>query len=167
MNTSILNKFENVTSEFVSTLASFSKEQFNLKPACGGWTPAQVGEHMNKSHGLSELLNGAVTDTQRDPAQFEPMLRDTFLNFETKMQSPDFVVPEEKEYDQQQLIHSLSGKINASKEAISNLDLSKTCTAFALPGSEPYTRMEWIYFLIYHTQRHLHQLNKIKAGLEK
>jgi hypothetical protein len=41
------------------------------------------------------------------------------------------------------------------------LDLSKTCQGFQLPGSAAFTRAEWIWFAIYHTQRHTRQLKNI------
>ncbi len=46
-------------------------------------------------------------------------------------------------------------------EAIKTLDLSATCTVFELPGFGEFTRSEWIWFAIYHTQRHTHQLKNI------
>ena len=52
-------------------------------------------------------------------------------------------------------------------EAIKTLNLSETCTAFELPGFGEFTRAEWIYFAMYHTQRHTHQLKKIYERMAK
>lgn len=167
MNEHVLTDFDHATNEFISALSSFTTEDFNTKRADGGWSAAQVGQHMNLSHGLGALLRGDVTDVDRDPAEHIPQIRKDFLDFETKMQSPGFVRPEDRHYDREELIASLKEKIADSKEAISTLDLNKACTDFVFPGSMPFTRLEWIYFLVYHTQRHTHQLQQLRAGSAK
>ncbi len=165
MNDKILADFTEATDHFIGQLNSFGTEEFNTKRSDGGWSAAQVGEHMNKSHGLGELLRGTTTDTERDPAEFILMLKDTFLDLENKMQSPEFVVPEDKIYGKADLIRDLSEKIADTKMAIRDLDLSLTCTDFVLPQSPPFTRLEWVYFLVYHTQRHTEQLKKLHGDL--
>jgi hypothetical protein len=165
MNDKILSDFTEATDHFIGALNVFSPEEFNTKRSDGGWSAAQVGEHMNKSHGLGALLRGTTTDTERDPAQFIPNLKDTFLNFENKMQSPEFVVPEDKIYGKEALIRELSEKIADSKMAIHDLDLSLTCTDFVLPQSPPFTRLEWVYFLVFHTMRHTEQLKKLRGDV--
>lgn len=161
MNDKIFADFTATTDHFIAALNTFSPGDFNTKRSDGGWSAGQVGEHMNKSHGLGDLLQGTTTDTERDPAAFVPNLKSTFLNFEEKMQSPEFVVPEDKIYGKQDMIASLSAKIADTKMAIRDLDLSLTCTDFVLPQTPPMTRLEWVYFLIYHTQRHTEQLKKL------
>lgn len=167
MNDKILADFTEVTDRFIGELNTFSAEEFNTKRNDGGWSAAQVGEHMNKSHGLGALLRGTTTDTERDPAEFKPMLKETFLNFENKMQSPDFVVPEDRIYGKAELIRELSEKIADTKMAIRDLDLSLTCTDFVLPQSPPFTRLEWVYFLVYHTERHWEQLKRLHGAMAK
>lgn len=161
MNDKILADFTTATDHFIAALNAFSPEDFNIKRSDGGWSAAQVGEHMNKSHSLGDLLRGTTTDTERDPAAFLPNLKAIFLNFDDKMQSPEFVVPEDKIYGKQDLIASLSAKIADTKMIIRDLDLSLTCTDFVLPETPPMTRLEWVYFLVYHTQRHTEQLKRL------
>lgn len=157
----ISNELQSTTDELVRLLSSFSKEQFNKVPFEGSWTAGQLAEHMHKSYGVAELLYGPVKETKRDPAEKVKQIKEIFLNFDTKMKSPDFIVPENKAYDKSTLLNSLHESIEKIKHGTATLNLDETCTAFALPGLGEMTRTEWIYFVIYHTQRHVHQLKNI------
>ncbi|MBE7179216.1 MAG: DinB family protein, partial [Mucilaginibacter polytrichastri] len=42
-----------------------------------------------------------------------------------------------------------------------DMDLSMLCLGFDFPGLGFLTRYEWLYFNIYHTQRHIRQLRNI------
>lgn len=165
MNNTALADYEEATDRFIGALAGFSTDDFNTKRSDGGWSAGQVGQHMNLSHGLGELLRGETTNTDRDPAQMVAGLEEQFLDLENKMQSPGFVAPEDKIYGKQALIAELSEKFTDTKMAIRDLDLTETCTGFVLPETLPMTRLEWIYFLVYHTQRHTVQLKHLAGEM--
>lgn len=127
-----------------------------------GWTAGQVLDHALKSaESLSGLLHGRVGDTARDPAMHVAMIRQVFLDFTTRMQSPDFILPDNPPHQKALLFNRASAFIPVVREAIDNLDLDKTCLDFELPKMGPMTRLEWIHFIICHTRRHLHQLAEI------
>lgn len=166
MATEIFKELGNTTSELTKLLSGFTQEQFNLVPFEGSWTSAQLAEHLNKSYDVAKLLFGQVRETTRPPDEKINEIKEIFLNFNTKMKSPDFIVPENKVYDKTALLSSLTTGIKKLEEAKS-LNLSETCTAFALPNIGELTRMEWICFVIYHTQRHVHQLKNIAEKVER
>jgi hypothetical protein len=39
------------------------------------------------------------------------------------------------------------------------------CMEFDFPGFGHLTRYEWLKFIVFHTQRHIHQLKQIKNAL--
>jgi hypothetical protein len=82
-----------------------------------------------------------------------------------KMQSPDFIYPSDKKYGKQQLVDMINDKFNKLLEAAKTLDLSATCLAFEVPGFGAFTRLEFVWFYIVHTQRHIFQLRKIAKAL--
>lgn len=163
----IIIDFSKVFAALEKTVELFNESSFNEIPFEGSWTPGQVVEHILWSDaGFVEVLNAEVDDTVRPIDELKTQLKTIFLNFGTKMKSPDFILPELKEYDKDK--HLI--KINQIKEgilkAINELDLTKTCVSFALPGLGNLTRYEAIYFVIYHTERHTHQLNEIYRFLK-
>jgi hypothetical protein len=81
------------------------------------------------------------------------------------MTSPDFLVPEKKTYDKDEMISTLSDTYTGIVDSGTKVDLSKTLTDFEIPGYGHLTRLESVYFVIAHTERHIHQLKKIQGHL--
>ncbi len=161
MNREMIDELKSTTAELLKLVTAFSREQLNVVQVEGSWTAAQVAEHMNKSYTVAEVLNGPVKQTDRNPAEKVNQIKEVLLNFELKMKSPEFILPENKQYDKTLLLDSLSTGIKKITAAAGTLNLEETCTALALPQPGELTRLEWISFIIYHTQRHNHQLKNI------
>ena len=165
VSTDDLKKFVSDTlQELRKKLASFTEQNLNRLPFQNSWTAAQVFDHLLKSYSVVETLNGGVKVADRNPLEKEKAIADVFLNFETKLKSPQFIVPDEKYFRKTELEERLDTKIMALTRA-ATLDLNMVCTDFGLPQMGHLTRAEWLYFVSYHTQRHLHQLQKIEAAL--
>lgn len=158
----MVQQFESTIQKLLEKLTAFSQEQLNTIPAEGRWSAAQLGEHLRKSYkGVPELLGHNTKITGRDPAEKIAMVNMDFLNFSIKMQAPEFIVPEQKTYDKTKLLQELDSLTKAIIQTAQSLDLTETCTTFAIPGYGEFTRLEWINFCLVHTQRHLRQLEGI------
>src|SRR5690606_23068765 len=131
-------------------------DQVNVVPFEGSWTAGQVAEHVLKSSGVAEILYGNVEPADRAPDQHVAPLREQFLNFGIKMQSPEFILPSDGDHDKAQLAADLENVWKKTAAAAATLDLSMMCLDFALPTIGTMTRYEWISFLVVHTQRHIH-----------
>lgn len=156
---------QNALKSLHQTLSTFKAEAINKVPYAGSWTAGQVVDHLLKSYSVHDTINGAVDDTSRDPLQFDAGIKNLFLNFEVKLQSPDFILPDKKEFDKQEQLDELQLKTTLFLDDIRKLDLTKTCMDFDLPQTGFLTRAEWLYFVSYHTRRHVHQLEKIAAAI--
>lgn len=169
LNASALSeRFDAAFTELITSLDSLDQEQFNTVPFEGSWTPAQLGEHILKSAiNTPKLLAGPTVPTDRMADEKVATIEDLFLNYNTKMQAPDFIVPENRTYTKAEIIDTLKDIKQHILEAARTLDLSETCTAFELPNSGKFTRYEWISFVAIHTTRHNHQLKNIIAKLEE
>lgn len=158
----LLQELNDTTTELLNIITAFSQEQFNMVPFEGSWTAGQVAEHLRQSYGAADVLRGAVQPATRPPDKYVEQLRSTFLNFEVKMKSPDFVVPPDRLYDRETQLKALSEKLAYIRDAVQTLDLTQLCLDFQLPGAEKFTRLEWVYFILYHTQRHIRQIKNIQ-----
>lgn len=162
----ILNEAGQTFTELLQVLSSIADEKINTIPYAGSWTAGQLAQHVILSAGgFVQLLNGPVKNTERDPEANIPNLKAIFLDFNSKMKSPDFIIPEDRNYDKQELVNSLQNIKVVLLKAIETLDTTKTCIAFELPGSGYITRAEAITFAVVHTQRHVHQLKKIRQSI--
>lgn len=151
-----------VFSDIEDKIVLFDANSYNKVVANDSWTAGQIVEHVLLSaEKFDEVVNGEVEETSRAFDKLKARLKAILLSFETKLKSPDFIYPVLKEYqpiDHKQRIEKV---VQNLKEAVHNLDLTKTCVSFPLPGLGNLTRYEAIYFVIYHTERHLNQLDKI------
>ena len=152
--------------ELIEILGSLEDNELNKVPFEGSWTAGQVVQHVILSaEGFVHLLNGPTIDSQRDPEASIPMIKDIFLNFSTKMKSPDSIDPEEKDYSKMDLINTLNTIKLRFLKSITTLDISKVCTLYEIPSMGHISRAEAIIFATVHTQRHIHQLKNILKQL--
>jgi hypothetical protein len=159
----VVKELNDTISEFQNLLSSFDEDQLNAVPFEGSWTPGQVAHHIIMANsGFGEILNGPVEETVRPFDQLIERIEKDFLNFNFKMTSPDFIYPKLKIYDKERLLMSLEKIKDEITNAITDLDLEPTCLAFELPVYGRLTRHEAVYFVVYHTKRHAHQLKNIK-----
>ena len=162
----LLTALTKTTDELIGLLSALPEQQLNRVPYAGSWTAGQLGDHLFKSYGLSSVLKGRTAPTTRPVEEKIGPIKDVFLNFEIKMQSPDYIVPDNGPFDKTILLTALTQRINNIKDFIQDQeDLSLTCLDFELPNTGTLTRFEWIEFMLVHTIRHVHQLKKIVAAL--
>jgi len=165
-NEELVKPADQTLTELIELVETVPAEKFNTVPFEGSWTAGQLTQHMVLANsGFAELLKGPVKDTQRAPDASVNEIKSIFLNFEIKLTSPDFIRPEKKNYDKDGLLAALSGIKADITTSAATLDLSKTCLSFELPVLGYLTRLEAVSFVIYHTQRHIHQLKNINAKL--
>lgn len=160
----VLDKLTVTTRELLQMLASFSQQEINAIPFAGSWTAAQVAEHILKSdQGVLKTLHGRVKPTERPPDAGLEGLQTTFLNFATKLKSPEFILPSSAGHDKETLLQSLQSTRSSISQAAGTLDLAQTCLDMPVLGE--ITRLELIYLVMYHTQRHIHQLRNIRKSI--
>lgn len=163
----IIKEANETLSALENTLSKFDKAQINTAPFKGSWTAGQLAEHMILANsGFLQVINGPVTETDKPADLMVKRIREDFLNFNVKFNSPEEIYPEDKAYNQYALLESLKEIRDGISTSITGLDLTKTCSSFELPGYGFLTRLEAIYFVIYHTQRHVHQLKNIYSELD-
>lgn len=158
----LLDNFDAATKELFTLLGTFNPAEMNVSIPANSWSAAQVAEHLFKTDtSMLRILTGPATSTNRPPDMKVANLKAAFLNFDVKMESPRFARPLRKIYDKETLLNSLTGTRSGLREVISTQDLSATCTTIEVPAMGDSTRLELLHFVLYHTQRHNHQLRKI------
>ncbi len=149
-----------------SVIDSFSDSSINIIPFEGSWTAGQVCDHLLKSgSGMPEVLLENTSQVNRPADQHVEMIRKMFLDFSSKMQSPEFIIPSSGPFDKKMLADALENNLEEIIRIAETEDLSPVCESFAFPGVGNLTRFEWINFLSCHTKRHTHQLENILASI--
>lgn len=158
----VIKEAEATLSALENAFSKFDANEINTVPFEGSWTAGQLAKHLVMANGgFLQVINGPIAETDKPADLMVGQIKNDFLNFNVKFDSPKEIYPENREYDQSALMEKLGEIKEGIAASISNLDLTKTCTAFELPVYGYLTRLEAVYFVIYHTQRHVHQLKNI------
>lgn len=162
MSEQLKKDIKNTNEELIKTISLFTDEQFNKIPIERSWTGGQVADHLVISDtGTTSLLSDKTSATERDPEKNIEVLKKIMLDFSSKMKNPEFNTPSNGTHDKEKLIAQFKSNEEKQLEAIDNMDLTESCVSFPLPNMGVMTRIEWLYFNIYHKQRHIHQLKNI------
>lgn len=164
LQTKIVETFKNLN----EIHSKFSETELNSVPYEGSWTAGQTTQHILLAcSGYAALFLGKTEKTTRKPDLYIKDLEALFLNFNIKMDSPDFLKPEIKDYNKNEQTLALLNKESDLLTLSEVHDLTLTCLDFQLPGYENFTILEWISFALIHTQRHTKQLNDIYQDVTK
>lgn len=156
-------EFEAATDAFLTKVAALSQHELNTVPFAGSWTAAQVIEHLCKSdEGMIKTLNGPVQPTSRPPDAGVANMEAIFLDFSTKLNAPEFIIPSNKTWNKESIIGIFKAGREQIGKAIQTLDLTATCH---LPIFGEPTRLEIITFVTVHTLRHTNQVQHITEKL--
>jgi hypothetical protein len=147
---------------------SIDPETYNIIPFEGSWTAGQVVEHVNMAgRGFVDLLNGNTEVTTRPVNELIDRIKTMFLNFESKNISAAYLTPAMGNYNLQDQLAKLENIKSGIITAVNTLDLDMTCLDFDIPTFGHLTRLEAVYFFLFHTKRHVHQLQTIVKSLSK
>ncbi|HEY6503541.1 MAG TPA: DinB family protein [Chitinophagaceae bacterium] len=150
---------EETASRLLQVLDSFSRLDINMIPFENSWTAAQVADHLTRSNmSITKALLIRGTTINRDPGEKIQELKNVFLNFETRFKSPEFILPTQDIYEKETVIGLLKRSIEKMEEASTGSDLSEMINH---PAFGDITKFEILHFVLYHTQRHIHQLENI------
>ena len=168
MNEQLLKKVAFTLEELQDELSTCDVSSFNQIPFKGSWTEGQLIEHLVLANGdFVNALESPVSETERDPGEMVEKIKADFLNYNIKFSSPDFIYPKEEFYEKEEQSRVLEKIKTDVTAAISRMDLSKTCLSIQVPVYGTLTRLEAVHLLLYHTQRHIHQLKNIKRELSQ
>ena len=151
-------------SQLIDLMLSVDENKINTIPYEGSWTAPQLLRHVTKSiNGMAKAMHMDAKPAERDPGERIEELKKIFLDFSKKLKSPEFIVPEEGIYERQPAIDKLKKSFNQFKENANSANLNDLVEGLPLG---PITKLEIIHFVLFHTQRHLHQMKKICEALK-
>lgn len=159
----ILSEIENVSKDLVEVISSFSQDKLNTVPFEGSWTAAQVTDHIMKSTtAMERFLKRPGIATKRKPNERVGELKKIFLDFNTRLQSPDFILPSTDNFKIEVITENIKSCFEQLKQTGEKVNLSDMLKHLIFGE---ITRLEILYFILYHTQRHIHQIKNIAQKL--
>jgi len=151
-------------SEILEVISFIDEKEINTIASEDSWTIAQVADHLIKSnHSIAQALDIHSLKYRSHADLRKEELESRFLNFSVKFKSPGFILPDKSYYDKEELIKDLSDSFRNLRDKSNHKDLSEIITHRAFGD---ITKLELIYFVWYHSQRHLHQIKNIFQTLK-
>lgn len=158
-----LKEFNTTTDTLWKVVNEYSEEQINEIPFEGSWSAAQVIVHVTKSNsGIAKAMKLDGEKINRDADARVDELKNTFLDYSVKFKSPEFILPPDGPYEKIKVISELESSIEQLKQSSKNANLSE---AIKHPAFGEITKLELLYFVLYHIQRHTRQLRNIFSEL--
>jgi hypothetical protein len=160
-----LSDFMAIKNELLSLLEPLDEERMNRIPFPGSWTAGQLGDHLLKSYRAIDLSKARTTPAQRRGDEKIPQIDAVFLDFTTKHQPPDFIVPSAGRISGRDLADGLRKTADGIAAYVSGQDPSFTSPDFEVLGFGDLTVQEWVRLMTTHSRRHVRQLRNILSRL--
>lgn len=162
MYQNIINELDEAMRGTIALIESANENSINQIPFKRSWTAAQTARHLVKAGtDMPSLFAAKAPAANRQPDERAAELKDILLDFDKKMESPEFIIPENKNYTKEELINDTE---NIRKETMNVLATAKLDEIPTLQEGNPlkdYTKLELLHFAVYHTQRHNRQIKNI------
>jgi DinB superfamily len=161
----LFTSLDEIWTAFLNLVSSVDEQDINIVPFEDSWTVAQLATHVIKSNkAIVQALEMEGKPCNRNADERTGELKKIFLDFTVKFQSPEFIVPEKKEYKKNAVVAQLENSIGQLKQLQTKANLSEIIT---LPAFGELTKFEILYFVLVHTQRHFRQLKNILSIINK
>lgn len=164
----VKNDFVESSENLLNILSPVPDKNFNKKPGEDGWTVGMAAEHLIKvESGTLKLFSGPVGPAERDPEEKILTIKGRLLDYNTAMTAYGPIVPNDKIKDKTKALVKMQDIRQKLTGLIEIQNLEELITGFEHPLFGFLTRIEWIYFNIYHSKRHVRQIENILDSIEQ
>lgn len=159
------------TSGLLNSINGLTDEQANFKPADNVWSIVECLEHIFLVDvGVSKTLTVNAPETYtNDKSELlgADKLHHILVNKrnEFKVPAPDFVTPSGRFKTVNEASQSINIIIDKIILHLDQNDISTETHTIKHPRLGEMTKLDWIYFLIAHTNRHIEQIEEVKKLL--
>jgi len=144
------------------SLTDVTEDLYKRHPEEGKWSIQQILEHLSVTEkGVLFMGQGQTTETDRDPSIIIHKVRDFLGDHTNKRPAPAPVIPPGEDKSMAEFLSIIEDTRAAFIEQAKEKGWHEILDAFPHPLTGAMTRLEWMYFHIYHTERHLHQIKQI------
>jgi uncharacterized damage-inducible protein DinB len=159
---------DNNTRLFLDILDTIPPEKLQQTNEQTAWSIMDCAEHMLISEqAVAKTLRGKAEPVKdRAPNSKVQDISHSFMDFDKRLQvtgEPDTLEGYDNTADFSKAFRQNREDLKAILE---KEPLDWVCKDMEHPIFGFMTRIEWVYYLIYHTERHMQQINRIEASLE-
>jgi hypothetical protein len=155
----LIRDIENTFDTLLVRLSEFDDRTLNKVPFKGSWTAGQTAEHI--------IICGSGIPDSRTAMANRPYdekvkpLKELFLNFDQKFKAAPSTEPRSDSHKGDEQAQKIKGIKTHLKNIAETTDLKALCQDMEFPSFGYLTRFEWLRFILFHTQRHTRQIERI------
>lgn len=164
---SLLQDLDTNTTLFLDILDTIPDRKLHARNDRTTWSIMEVAEHMLiMEQAVTQTLQGDTRPLEgRAPDAKLSQLESVFLDLQTRTQ---YRLPENSAVtyaDVRKFATDFRANREAIKQALADKDLHQEFAGYEHPHFGFLTGLEWLHYLVVHTERHLHQINRIESVL--
>ena len=157
----LLENLQASTKQLIYTFSNFTPANFNTKPSADEWSAGEVAEHLLRIELFAnDAFRSETAPSDRDPDKLISFLKNR-MDDTNKRKASEITSPTGEQQDLNEMIAQFQTQRQKLAEAIETMDITEACIGKPHPVLGVMTRMEWAAFVIYHTDRHLRQLQRL------
>lgn len=148
-----------------NTLTGIDDYLYQLAPAEGKWSIQFILEHLAITESVVvNLSKGPTTETDRDPTTIVHIIKTAFNDHQKVYPNPKPVTPTGNPHSIEEFLATIEENRSKFLEDMHSKGTHDILDLLPHPLTGKMTRLEWLYFNIYHTERHIHQIKMIKQN---
>jgi uncharacterized damage-inducible protein DinB len=157
--------------QFLDAIEGLSPAQWKFKPSADAWSVAEVAEHIAVSEDeIFGLITKKIVASPPDPAKRalvkgkdEQVLKEV-PDRGTKAKAPEFLVPKGRWADAQALAAHFKESRDRTIEYVKTTKDELRDRFAPHPAMKDLDAYQWIMLMAAHTNRHVQQINEVKAN---
>jgi len=156
--------WEENTNLLLNYLDTVADDVLFKQPSPNEWSVAECVEHLvSIERGLHNIFSGPTEAANRDPLEKQEAIKDRFLAFESKLKAFGSIIPKGRYKSREDVVNSFNQPRQQLAALPEDIGWEMVCTGFEHPLFGSLTKAEWLYFCMYHAERHLNQMkNAVK-----
>jgi len=162
----IYQQLKDTRDELLEILDGLSREQLNKKIDASSWSISQVCQHLIKTEELYVVAIKRGLKSQED-SSVEKKPLEFLLDRSKRLVAPDIAKPTDEILEYQEIIERLNHSRVKLFEILNSVEDPSVLSRrhFTHPVFKEMLLIEWVKSIYLHEQRHIKQINEIKAGL--
>lgn len=163
----LIREMQRATDDVARALEAVPEELFTTQPEENVWSPRDIAEHLIQLDSSTVfILKGKSHPEQgRDPSVALSNVLDSFGDFEKKFHTFGPGIPKRELMNREEPIARFRKTRTLVSRILEKGNLDEVCELFEHGIFGYLTRLEWGWFIIIHSDRHLNQIQRTHKRL--
>jgi hypothetical protein len=163
----LIGELQRATDDIADALEKIPQDLFTIQPEPNVWSPRDIAEHLIQLDSATVFILKGKTHPEegRDPAVVLERVSTDFGDFEKKFSTFGPGIPKGVLENREETIEKFRKTRSTLTRILEKEELDRVCEAFEHGIFGFLTRVEWGWFVVIHSDRHLNQIQRTHQRL--